>query len=112
MRISQEVRGSGITLRIKTSVGGVAAWSLREASCVVAQGTLGIKCLYGMDTPKDYDAARRWLTLAAERGASRPTFHLGRMHEEGWGVPVDYRMAGQLYQKAADRGEWLAYVHL
>jgi TPR repeat protein len=83
-----------------------------EAGSVVAQGILGISYLYGLDTSKDYAIALRWLTSAAARGASRPTFHLGRMHEEGWGLPVDYKRAGQLYQEAADRGEWLAYIHL
>jgi TPR repeat protein len=83
-----------------------------DSGSVVAQGTLGISYLYGLEVSQDYAAAMRWLTLAAERGASRPTFHLGRMHEERWGVPVNYKRAGQLYQKAADRGEWLAYVHL
>jgi TPR repeat protein len=34
------------------------------------------------------------------------------MHEEGWGVPVDYKRAGYFYQRAADRHEWLACVHL
>jgi TPR repeat protein len=83
-----------------------------EAGNVVAQSILGISYLYGEGVPQDYAAALRWLTAAAERGASRPTFHLGRMHEEGWGVPMDYKKAGQFYQRAADRGEWLAYVHL
>jgi TPR repeat protein len=83
-----------------------------EAGSVVAQGILGIAYLYGHDAPKDYAAALRWLTPAAERGASRPTFHLGRMHEEGWGVPVDFKRAGHFYQRAADQDEWLAYVHL
>ena len=27
-------------------------------------------------------------------------------------MPVDYQRAGQFYQRAADRDEWLAYVHL
>jgi TPR repeat protein len=34
------------------------------------------------------------------------------MHEEGWGVPVDYKRAGHFYQRAADGDEWLAYVYL
>jgi len=83
-----------------------------EEGSVVAQGFLGISYLYGLDVPMGYAAALRWLTPAVERGASRPTFHLGRMHEEGWGVPVDYKKAGSLYQQAADCDEWLAYVHL
>src|SRR5258706_14705497 len=60
--------------------------SKAEAGSVVSQGILGISYLYGLDVPKDCAVALHWLTLAAERGASRPTFHLGRMHEEGWGV--------------------------
>lgn len=83
-----------------------------EAGGVVAQSTLGICYLYGLDVPKDCAAALRWLAPAVERGASRPTFHVGKMYEEGWGVPVDYLKAGDYYQRAADRGEWLAYVHL
>lgn len=84
-----------------------------EAGNVVSQGILGTVYLYGLDdVPKDHAAALYWLTPPVERGASRPTFHLGRMHEEGWGVPVDYGRAGHFYQRAADRGEWLAYVHL
>jgi len=83
-----------------------------EAGSAVAQGILGISYLYGHDAPKNYALALRWLTAAAERCASRPTFHLGRMHEEGWGVPVDYERAGHFYQRAADQDEWLAYVHL
>ena len=86
--------------------------SKAEAGSTVAQGILGISYLYAHEVPKDYVAALRWLTPAAKRGASRPTFHLGRMHEEGWGVPVDYEKASLFYQRAADRNEWLAYVHL
>lgn len=82
------------------------------AGSVAAQSILGICYLYGLDVPKDYAAALRWLTAAAERGASRPIFHLGRMHEEGWGVAADYKKAGHFYQRAADRYEWLAYVYL
>ncbi|HEU5126116.1 MAG TPA: tetratricopeptide repeat protein [Verrucomicrobiae bacterium] len=84
-----------------------------EAGSFVSKSILGICHLYGQgDVPKDYAAARFWLSQAAERGASRPIFHLGRMHEEGWGVPVDYKKAGGFYQRAADRGEWMAYVYL
>lgn len=86
--------------------------SKAESGSVVAQGLLGISYLYGLDVPKDYAAAFRWLLPAVERGASRPALHLGRMHEEGWGVPVDYKRAGRFYQQAADRGEWSAYIHL
>lgn len=27
-------------------------------------------------------------------------------------MPIDYEKAGHYYQQAADRDEWLAYVHL
>src|SRR5689334_11143785 len=83
-----------------------------EAGDVVSQGLLGIAFLYGSDAPKDHAAALRWLSAAVNRGAARPTLHLGRMHEEGWGVPVDYLAAKTLYQRSAARGEWLAFIHL
>jgi TPR repeat protein len=64
-----------------------------EEGHVVSQGYLGWAYLYGHDTEIDYQEALRWLTAAAEAGAARPWIHLGRIYEEGLGVPRDINEA-------------------
>jgi TPR repeat protein/class 3 adenylate cyclase len=75
---------------------------------------LGDRYLYGrFDATKDYEQAIRWLTLAKECGNDWATANLGRCHEKGWGVPVDYIQALQLYQQSAANGysEGITYLH-
>jgi hypothetical protein len=83
-----------------------------EGGSTVAQSILGLLYLDGTELPLDYAKALHWLTLAAEKGASRPLLHLGIMYERGLGVEVDLEKAFRLYQRSADRREWLAYIHL
>ena len=79
-----------------------------EAGSTVAQTVLGISLLES----RDYPGALRWLTAAAENGASRAMVHLGRMFEAGFEVAVDLSRARGLYERAAERGEFLACVLL
>lgn len=66
------------------------------------QGYLGWACLYGVDTEINYQEALRWLSAAAYEGrASRPWIHLGRMYEEGLGVPQDINEAIRHYKAVA-----------
>jgi TPR repeat protein len=65
-----------------------------EEGSVVNQGYLGWAYLYGRDTEINYQEALRWLSRAGYEGrASRPWIHLGRMYEEGLGVPRDIKEA-------------------
>jgi TPR repeat protein len=68
-----------------------------EAGSCVSQGVLGLCYLYGIDVGIDYKEALRWLSAAANQKASRPTLHLGYMHQQGLGVPVNVREAIKLF---------------
>ena len=73
-----------------------------EAGNVVDQGFLGWTYLYGRFTEVNYQEALRWLSAAAYDGrASRPFIHLGRMYEEGLGVPQDTQEAIRHYRAVA-----------
>jgi TPR repeat protein len=74
-----------------------------EKGSVVNQGYLGWAYLYGHDTEINYREALRWLTAAAYEGrAARPFVHLGRMYEQGLGVPRDIKEAIRHYQAVQD----------
>jgi len=69
-----------------------------EAGSCVAQGTLGICYLYGHDVEVDYKEAFRFLSAAAEQGASRAVLNLGRMYAQGLGVPQNVSEAIRLLE--------------
>ncbi len=58
-----------------------------ESGNVAAQSILGICYLDGVETQVDYALARRFLSAAAAKGASRAMVGLARIHAEGLGVP-------------------------
>ncbi|HEU5412521.1 MAG TPA: tetratricopeptide repeat protein [Candidatus Angelobacter sp.] len=74
-----------------------------EKGSPVNQGYLGWAYLYGHETEVDYREALRWLQAAAYEGrAARPFIHLGRMYEEGLGVPRDIKEAIRHYEAVQD----------
>jgi TPR repeat protein len=74
-----------------------------EKGSVVNQGYLGWAYLYGHETEVNYREALRWLQAAAYEGrAARPFIHLGRMYEEGLGVPRDIKEAIRHYEAVQD----------
>jgi len=84
-----------------------------ENGSVVAQSILGISYYYGQgDVSQDYKEAAHWLTLAADRGASRALYHLGLIYEQGLEVEIDLGKAFRLHLSAAQRGEVTAYIHV
>jgi TPR repeat protein len=70
-----------------------------EGSCV-AQGTLGVCYLEGIDVEVDSQEAFRLLLSAAAQGASRATANLADMYTNGFGIPRDMTKAIQLYERA------------
>ena len=83
-----------------------------ESGSLPAQAVLGIRLLEGIECAVDYDEAFHWLSAASERGASRAMAHLGTMYERGLAVGLDARRARALYERGAQRGEFLACVRL
>ena len=68
-----------------------------EGSCV-AQSVLGACYLYGEEVDTDYKEAFRYLSAAAEQGASRAVLNLGHMYAKGLGVPQNVPEAIRLYE--------------
>lgn len=83
-----------------------------RAGSTVSQSILGISYLHGNDVDQDYTEAFRWLTLAAEKGASRSLYHLGLMYEQGLYGPIDLEQAFDCFHRAAMREEVSAYIHV
>ncbi len=73
---------------------------------------LGLCYLDGVDVPVDHARAFSLLTAAASRGASRAMVGLGRMYEHGLATALDLGQAESWYQRAAERNEFLGWVHL
>lgn len=61
---------------------------------------------------KDYESALVTFRPAAERGNRQAQFYLGKMYEEGKGVPKNIATAVQWYQKSATQGRDAAQYHL
>jgi TPR repeat protein len=69
-----------------------------ETGSCVAQGMLGVCYLYGHDVEVDYKEAFRFLSAAAEQGASRAVLNLGRMYAQGLGIPQNMSEAIRLFE--------------
>lgn len=89
--------------------GPVIALGLTLASSVVAQD-LG-KGLEAYNRGDYATALREWIPLA-ERGNRNAQFNLGRMHENGKGMPQNDAKAISWYGKAAEQGHELAQFNL
>jgi uncharacterized protein len=83
-----------------------------ESGNVVAQATLGICYLDGIDVEVDYKEALRFLSAASRQRVPRAMSNLARIYAQGLGVPKDIAEAIRLYEAAAKAGEFLAQVEL
>jgi len=84
-----------------------------EAGNMEAQTFLGY-CLehgYGVDRP-DHDQARQWYEKAATAGHATAMNNLGRLYNDGSGVPQNYDLARQWYEKATALGNSNAMLSL
>lgn len=59
---------------------------------------------------RDYQAAARWYSLAAERGDTYGQSSLREIYEKGLGVARDDSRAAQWYATAADLGDRQLYL--
>jgi len=70
-----------------------------------AQTTLGwayMSTQFGL--PSDYQLAMEWNIKAANQGYGRGTENVALLYENGWGVPLNYLEAANLYKKAISQG--------
>ncbi|WP_199099912.1 tetratricopeptide repeat protein [Dyella sp. ASV21] len=66
--------------------------------------------LEGIGCTRDVGEAIYWFQHAAHQGESFAMNMLGRIHENGWGVPVSYELAAVWYREAAEHAsDWGMY---
>lgn len=70
-------------------------WSLRavELGDGSAAAVVGWTFLKGEDGAPNYPEGAKWFERGAQKGDSHCQYFLGRMHETGLGIPVDYKAA-------------------
>ena len=94
-------------LGVKQDYGKALYW-FKKAACYNHAGALfNISAIYthGEGVPVDYAEALIWLKRAAEQNMPNALYNLGVYHEMGYGgVPVDFKTAMDLYQRAANAG--------
>lgn len=72
-----------------------------EAGSCAAQTILGLSYLYGYDVEVNYMEAFRFLSAAANQGASRAVLNLGIMQAKGLGIPQNVPEAIRLFEAVA-----------
>ncbi|HTS54110.1 MAG TPA: tetratricopeptide repeat protein [Burkholderiales bacterium] len=73
---------------------------------------LGNMYLYGRGVPRDYQAARKWLELAAKEGHAEALYNLGAIYDKALGVDRDARQAINWFTLAADQRDSDAQLNL
>lgn len=73
---------------------------------------MGTSYMYGQGVVMDFERARDYLEIAANRGSSRAMNALGDMYRLGKGVVVDYAKARDFYLEAAKNNEVEALINL
>lgn len=76
-----------------------------EQGYASAQYNVGLELLQDNPTEEDKKEAFKWFTLCAEQNLPKGQLFLGYMHQRGFSVPVDFKKAKELYEKAAAQGD-------
>jgi len=87
-----------------------------EAGSCASQSVLGCCYLYGIDVQVNYGEAFRFLSAAADQGASRAILNLGIMYAKGLGISMDLKEAIRLLKAVAGPDDssdaFAARIHL
>jgi hypothetical protein len=73
---------------------------------------LGNVYLYGRGVPTDFQAARKWLELAAKAGQAEAAYNLGAMYDKGLGMTRDVPEAIKWFTLAADQRDAGAQLNI
>ncbi|MEX2643569.1 MAG: tetratricopeptide repeat protein [Acetobacterales bacterium] len=68
---------------------------------------LGRLYLHGLGTPDNIANAFEYMQAAAHKGHRLAQFHMGAIHEQGWGVEQDYIESFKWYALASNAGDVL-----
>lgn len=75
-----------------------------ESGNVDAQYNFSVKYEEGLGVPQDFEAALRWMKLAAAHGDSNAQVRLGVLFENGLGTEADPEDAVKWYRLSAEQG--------
>lgn len=79
---------------------------LAEQGRLSAMHSIAPTYLYGIaGVERDYDKAFAWFTRGAAGGCPQCMYHLGMCNANGYGTPVDARLAAEWYRKSAEHGD-------
>jgi hypothetical protein len=73
---------------------------------------VGERFFQGVDGPKDYEKAFKWVKLAAEKGHPEAQNNVGVMFQKGWGTKPDPQQAVYWYRKSAAGNFPMAHYNL
>ena len=71
------------------------ACAAEQPTDATEQFLLGLKYDKGKGTPENNAEAIKWYRLAAEQGLSDAQYFLGRMYDDGDGVPFEHELFAQ-----------------
>ena len=66
---------------------------------------MGLVYYEGRGAPRDYEAAFKWSSLAAEQGNANGQYHCGKMYYLGNGVEGNIPLAYMWFSPAAEQGQ-------
>lgn len=79
---------------------------------LLSQFNEGYNFHFGRNIPRDYEIARYWYTIAAQRGDKDAQNNLGVLYANGLGGDRDFEKAVYWYTKSADGGDDVAKGNL
>ncbi|WP_430390348.1 tetratricopeptide repeat protein [Dyella sp. 20L07] len=112
MSAPQGARKDELLYLLRTDPARVHASMLAQALAGDRASQLAVAQTYleGIGCERDAAEAMYWFQHAAHQGESMAMNMLGRIHENGWGVAVNYELAAVWYREAAEHGsDWGMY---
>jgi uncharacterized protein len=85
---------------------------LLTAACSISWTSDDIAALNEAANSKDYATVLKLSQKLADEGNPSGTYHLGYLHEHGFGVAQDFAKSQTYYRQAADKGHGLAQNNL
>jgi TPR repeat protein len=107
------IEQAGLIVRGDTPHDAVALLApTAEEGDIEAAVFLGNLYLYGRKMDPDYEAARKWLEIAAKDGRPDAMYNLGAMYDKAVGMPRDVTTAIKWFTLAADQRDAQAQLNI
>ncbi len=99
--VDAEYEGQGVLQSDSVAIREIEATA--NTGDVIAQNSLGLIYSRGQRVPLDYQAARKWFTMAAEQGFSLAQNNLGDLYANNRFVAANYEEGLKWYRRAASQ---------